>query len=262
MKYGVSVISIIPCRSEPADQAEQTTQLLFGEHYKVLEERKKFVRIRNAFDGYESWICRRQHTEIYEEEYSHLNDLHMCCSTLDLLGILTCKDDDSIITLPLGATLPGIKDGTFQLAGKVYEYSGDIISKPGKDKVKLIEHALMYENAPYLWGGRSPFGIDCSGYTQMIYKLNGIKLPRDASQQAKIGTTLSFVEEAEPGDLAFFDNAEGNITHVGILLENNHIIHASGKVRIDRIDHQGIYDESTRSYSHSLRIIKRIYPHK
>jgi len=117
---------------------------------------------------------------------------------------------------------------------------------------------MMYLNAPYLWGGRSPFGIDCSGFTQVIYKLNGFKLPRDASQQATIGETLSFIEESESGDLAFFDNEEGNIIHVGIMLENNNIIHASGKVRIDKIDHQGIFNSETNTYSHRLRLIKKI----
>ena len=116
----------------------------------------------------------------------------------------------------------------------------------------------MYINSPYLWGGRSPFGIDCSGFVQLVYRMNGIQLPRDASDQAKIGQTLSFIEEAEEGDLAFFDNNEGDIIHVGIMLEDNRIIHASGKVRIDKIDHQGIYNVDTKQYSHRLRIIKAI----
>ena len=131
-------------------------------------------------------------------------------------------------------------------------------TKKNELKVRLIENAYMFMNAPYLWGGKTPFGIDCSGLSQMVYKLNGIHLPRDAYQQAEKGITLSFVEEAEPGDLAFFDDAEGNITHVGILLENNLIIHASGKVRVDPIDHQGIFNKELNNYSHKLRLIKKI----
>jgi cell wall-associated NlpC family hydrolase len=121
----------------------------------------------------------------------------------------------------------------------------------------IIENAYMYLHSPYLWGGRTPFGIDCSGFTQMVYKLAGIRLKRDASQQAEQGTLINLIDEARQGDLAFFDNEEGRIIHVGIMLPNNKIIHASGKVRIDSIDHHGIYNLETKKYTHNLRIIKR-----
>jgi cell wall-associated NlpC family hydrolase len=116
----------------------------------------------------------------------------------------------------------------------------------------------VYLNAPYLWGGKTPFGIDCSGFTQMVYKLNGYHLKRDASQQATEGEPLSFIEESEPGDLAFFDNEEGKIIHVGIIMDNNYIIHSSGKVRIDRLDHLGIYNAETNRHTHKLRVIKKM----
>ena len=125
-------------------------------------------------------------------------------------------------------------------------------------KEHLLETAYLYLNSPYLWGGKTPFGIDCSGFTQMVYRLNGYHLFRDASQQAKQGEALSFIEESEPGDLAFFDNAEGEIIHVGIIMRDNYIIHAHGKVRIDRIDHSGIFNVDSNQYSHNLRVIKKI----
>ena len=125
-------------------------------------------------------------------------------------------------------------------------------------KENLISTALLYLNTPYLWGGKTPFGIDCSGFTQMVYKLNGYALKRDASQQVDQGEALSFIEESEPGDLAFFDNTEGEITHVGIIMKDNYIIHAHGKVRIDRLDHTGLFNMQSNTHTHDLRVIKRI----
>ena len=138
-----------------------------------------------------------------------------------------------------------------------HSYEGKI-TEGLKDKSQLLKTAFSYLNAPYLWGGKTPFGIDCSGFTQMVYKLNGYRILRDASQQATQGEALSFIEESEPGDLAFFDNSEGHITHVGIIMPNNYIIHAHGKVRIDRLDHSGIYNEEKRQHTHKLRVIKKI----
>jgi cell wall-associated NlpC family hydrolase len=126
------------------------------------------------------------------------------------------------------------------------------------NKSNIVNTALLYLNTPYLWGGKTPFGIDCSGFTQMVYKLNGFNILRDASQQASQGEVLSFIEESSPGDLAFFDNNEGEITHVGIIMEDHRIIHAHGKVRIDLLDQSGIYNLDTKIHSHKLRMIKKI----
>ena len=122
------------------------------------------------------------------------------------------------------------------------------------------EVARLYLNTPYLWGGRTPFGIDCSGFVQMVYRFAGIQLPRDASLQVKGGVSLGFIDEAQPGDLAFFESEEGAIVHVGILTGNRRIIHASGTVRVDPIDHHGIFNMQANGYSHRLRIVKRFFP--
>ena len=253
MQYGISNLSIIPMRNEAADQSEMVNQIIFGEHFKILECRKEWSRIRLAHDNYEGWICNKQWIEILEEEYTQL-DKDISTITNDILDIITKKQHQPIV---IGSILPNYKSGYALINNEMYKFDG--LTTPGfTQKKKLIENALMYLNAPYLWGGRSPLGIDCSGFTQMVYRLQGINLPRDAYQQADVGTTLSFVEESEPGDLAFFDNKEGKIVHVGIILEENHIIHASGKVRIDRIDQQGIFNTEIGTHTHKLRLIKSI----
>ena len=253
MKYGISNLSIVPMRDDAADQAEMVNQILFGEHFKVLESRKKFSKIRLAHDSYEGWICNKQWIEIEEDIYKTL-DKEVATITTDILDIITKEHHQPIV---IGSILPSYKSGHALINNEMYQFDG--LTTPGfVKKEKLVENALIYLNAPYLWGGRSPLGIDCSGFTQMVYRLQGIDLPRDAYQQAEVGTTLSFVEESEPGDLAFFDNTEGKIIHVGIILEDNHIIHASGKVRIDRIDQQGIFNTEIGTHTHKLRLIKSI----
>ncbi|MDA9808095.1 C40 family peptidase [Flavobacteriales bacterium] len=253
MNYGISNLSIVPMRNEAADQSEMVNQVIFGEHFKVLEIRKKWSKIRLAHDSYEGWICNKQWIEIEEDIYKQL-DKEVATITTDILDIITKTHHQPIV---IGSILPSYKSGHALINNEMYQFDG--LTTPGFiKKDKLVENALMYLNAPYLWGGRSPLGVDCSGFTQMVYRLQGVDLPRDAYQQAEVGTTLSFVDESEPGDLAFFDNTEGKITHVGIILEDNHIIHASGKVRIDRIDQQGVFNTKIGNHTHKLRLIKSI----
>ncbi len=257
MEYGICQLSIIPGRAEPADQSEIVTQLLFGDHYKIIDTRKKWAKVRMGYDKYECWIDAKQVHMVSEEEYLEFHNYSGSHVALDLVNVLANGED--MMPIVVGSTLPSFADGKSSVQDQVYEYGGETRELNWNvTKDKITEYAYMYLNAPYLWGGRTPFGIDCSGYSQIVYKLAGKQIPRDASQQAELGQTLSFIEEAVPGDLAFFDNEEGNIIHVGIMLEDNHIIHASGKVRVDRIDHQGIYNDELRDYSHKLRIIKRI----
>jgi cell wall-associated NlpC family hydrolase len=158
----------------------------------------------------------------------------------------------------LGSSLPHFKDRTCRLGPTAYRFEGNVKCPEKLLTTKgIAENAYMYLHSPYLWGGRTPFGIDCSGFTQMVYKLAGIKLKRDAWQQAEQGSLIHLVDEARQGDLAFFDNDEGRIIHVGIVLPNNKIIHASGKVRLDSLDHHGIFNQETKKYTHNLRLIKR-----
>ncbi|MBZ0326638.1 MAG: C40 family peptidase [Altibacter sp.] len=248
MNYGICNLSIVPLRAETSDRSELVSQLLYGEVFKVLESRKKWSRIRLQFDGYEGWMDNKQFLTISEEDYNRLKKETPHYSA-DLVDFIT-SEENQLLSICLGSTI----NATALLK---HRFEGKSVSSIFP-KAHLIETALLYLNAPYLWGGKTPFGIDCSGFTQMVYKLNGYKLLRDASQQATQGEPLSFIEECEPGDLAFFDNTEGVIVHVGIVMNDNYIIHAHGKVRIDRIDHTGIFNYEKRTHTHKLRVIKRI----
>lgn len=258
MQYGICNLSVVPCRAEPSDKSEMVTQLLFGEHFQIIEAQKKWLYIRTAFDNYDCWIDSKQCMLISEETFTELQEIPMYVAS-DVIQLISHKEKQEMLPILMGSTLPYFDGETLNLQGVEYVYEGQVISSKEKiNKKKLIEFALNYLNTPYMWGGRTPFGIDCSGLTQLVYKLAGIKIPRDAYQQAEIGTTLSFLEEAEPGDLAFFDNELGQIIHVGIVMADGYIIHASGKVRIDRLDHYGIYNKEIHQYTHNLRLLKKI----
>ncbi|MFB9055602.1 NlpC/P60 family protein [Mariniflexile ostreae] len=248
MQYGICNLSIAPLRFEASDASELVSQLLYGDHFKVLEQRKSWSKIRLAYDKYEGWIDNKQYLEITEEQYTGLQ-LAAPKLSLDLVEFIE-DERGQLYPILLGSSLNGLS---------LLNHSHDSPFTQGEQpKKNLIPTAYSYLNSPYLWGGKTPFGIDCSGFTQMVYKLNGFKLLRDASQQATQGEALSFIEESEPGDLAFFDNNEGVITHVGIIMEDNYIIHAHGKVRVDRLDHSGIYNVDKNMHTHKLRVIKKI----
>jgi len=253
MKYGISNLSIIPMRSEASDKSEMVNQILFGEQFQIIEQRSKFSKVRLLHDKYEGWICNKQVSEVDKDTYDKLIDTEKFFTT-DILDIIK---SDYLQTIVIGSVIPSLSNGEFHLDNIVYSFDGPHTIGV-KEKSNLCINAMMYLNSPYLWGGRTPFGIDCSGFSQIIYRLNGFDIPRDAYKQAEIGTTLSFVEESEAGDLAFFDDKDGSIIHVGIILEDNYIIHASGKVRIDRIDQQGIFNTNLGIHTHKLRLIKSI----
>ena len=259
MKFGIAHLSVVPCRTEPSDRSEQSTQLLFGELLQVYEKKDSWFRIKVLNDRYECWIDENQFTFISQKEFEQLKNSTSYIVN-DLAEVLSNSKRTDLMTILIGSALPHLKDGWIRIGEKKWKYEGSYEPfRQNLDKNRLAENAMLFLNAPYQWGGRSPFGIDCSGFVQLIYKLNGFLLPRDASEQAKVGQTLSFIEEAEVGDLAFFDNQEGSITHVGIMLSNNRIIHASGQVRIDKIDHQGIFKVEKNNYSHQLRLITKIF---
>lgn len=255
MRYGICHLSIIPVRLEPSDASEMVTQLLFGEHIKVLEQRKKWSKIRIHFDGYEGYIDNKQYLEIDQDYYAALSEEkpHYAAEMVDYIT----GEDNYLSTAVIGSHLPNYDGGSFRILDKNFQYDGAVYQDT-LSKKELVHKAYLFLNSPYLWGGKTPFGIDCSGFTQMVYKLCGYALKRDAKDQAQQGEVLSFIEESEPGDLAFFDNSDGDIVHVGIIMNDYYIIHAHGQVRIDRLDHTGIYNVDTKKHTHKLRVIKKI----
>lgn len=250
MNFGICIVSVSPVRAEPSDKSEMVTQLLFGELITILETENNWLKIKAEYDNYEGWIDFKQISKLNETDFHRLKTNFY---SSDLFNLLVENNIPS--TIPLASHLPELTDNKFNINNKLYSYKGEYIDI--STKLSIPELAKAYINVPYLWGGKSNFGIDCSGLVQQVYKLAGIKLPRDASQQAKLGSNLSFIEETLPGDLAFFDNEEGEIIHVGIILENQKIIHAHGKVRIDLLDTSGIFNISQQKYSHKLRFLKR-----
>jgi gamma-D-glutamyl-L-lysine dipeptidyl-peptidase len=253
--YGACNLSIVPCRKEASDRSEMTTQLLFGDVFTILEETEKWALIKNAYDGYESWIDKKQYVKLSETDFNEIT-LHQQAISADAISVITVSDSNQVMPLVAGSVLPYLKEGICRIGNTRYLFEGPSHTTIHPTRNVIVENAFQYLNAPYLWGGRSPFGIDCSGFTQIVYRLSGLKILRDAYEQATQGKVLSFVEEAQPGDLAFFDNEDGKIVHVGIIVSEGTIIHASGKVRIDVLDHNGIFNQETKKYTHRLRVLK------
>jgi len=256
-KFAICRVAIAPLRPAPSDKAEISTQLLFGDAVEVLEQAEPWWRIRNAYDDYEGWMDFKQLIVLSREEYIAAQNYQLMVPA-QVVNAVTAEDGTAFY-LPAAAALPAYADAACQIGNQQFRVNFDPhqVSSPTEEKIR--ELALFFLNAPYLWGGRTLFGIDCSGFSQAVYKLAGIRIKRDASQQAEQGQIVNFLPEVKTGDLAFFDNAEGRIIHVGIILDKDKIIHASGRVRIDPIDDQGIYSPELGRYSHRTRIIKRFF---
>lgn len=268
MHFGICLQCAIAVRNEASHRAEMTSQLLFGELYRILDHYQGWLKIRTSYDDYEGWIDERQSTPLEEEEFLRIFNADTPCVS-DLVQMIRNETTKEFFPVLLGSSLPGIEAQYFTINGENYLYEGQVSDSTLLEeaespqeilmaKQSILDDAGIYMHAPYLWGGRSPFGLDCSGYVQMVYKMKKIKLLRDASQQATQGEVVSLLDESEPGDLVFFDNEEGQIIHAGILIDRTHVIHCSGQVRIDPIDHEGIFSGKEERYTHKLRVIKRV----
>ena len=256
MKYAGCCVPVSALRKEPSHRSEMVSQLLFGECCMLLEYGKdNWIKVKCRYDDYEGW-CQLSHVvEIDEENYLQAD------KELTDEWVNEVDYNGHQMYVPMGSSLTSLTHGRAFWRKNLVKYSGKVW-KPVVVKInqKIIKQiAYKFLNTAYLWGGKSVFGIDCSGFAQMVYKFLNVPLPRDAWQQAVKGDTVTSLKDVICGDLAFFDNEEGKITHVGIMLNPQEIIHASGKVRIDPIDSKGIINCDTGKRTHNLRLIKRYF---
>jgi hypothetical protein len=254
MSYLRCVVPVCPVRAEAAHRSEQVSQLLFGETAELIESSGDFVKIKCSYDNYEGWCQLSQLQEMKQSSPENFT-VNLCADWVNEI-VLNGKK----MYLPFASVITTSTNQNVAEEVQNFKYSGKILTEEDQlfTEENLIKIAYTFINTPYLWGGRSVFGIDCSGFAQLVFKCLNISLLRDASQQATQGEAIGFLMEAKFGDLAFFDNEAGKITHVGILLNTDTIIHASGKVRIDTIDNFGIVSSDTRKRTHTLRVIKRM----
>ena len=246
-KLHICTAALAPCYSEAKDESEMITQLLFGQLLVVLEKCEgNWLKIKNLDDNYEAWISSKQ-----VEECEPKLRYDECYVTKQTLGRAVSEEDS--LFLPAGSRLYNLKNNYFNHNGKRYKWESGynlVIAD-----VELL--ALNFLNAPYLWGGKSILGMDCSGLIQLVYSLFEHNIPRDSGDQKKASKKIEFVNK-RLGDLAFFKNKKGNVNHVGFVLDNNEIIHASGKVRIDTLTTDGIINKETNKLSHIYESIGRI----
>jgi len=252
MEYGICNLSIIPLRAEADDRSEQVSQVLFGETFEITEWKENWVKITTSYDNYTGWIGRLQFTMLGHLAFKKIKQTPPPLTHRAVTQAWKITNN-SVLYLPMGSSLSFLEGTTCHIGDDRFEIIGEI-----GETENIVVTAISFLNTPYLWGGRSHFGVDCSGFTQAVFKLQGTHLLRDASQQVNQGFTVNSLKETKLGDLAFFDNTEGKVVHVGILLNNEKIIHASGKVKIDTVDEKGIYSEDLKRYTHKLRAIKRI----
>ncbi len=257
---GICYQAYIPMRKEPDETSEMVNQVLFGESFSILEELKPVNQslIRLHHDNYDGWVNSNGIYKLSDIDWESLNKLPFRVSHEIISQVEPCTNTDPAIKIGCGSILRISSPEKTIIGHSEYLIPKIPLNDPSKTRENLVKNGLKLLSLPYLWGGRGGFGFDCSGLCQNLYRQVGIEIPRDASVQAKLGHSVNFIDEVMPGDLAFFDNEEGNIIHVGMILGEGKILHASGMVKIDEIDHQGIFSKKQNRYTHQLRLIRKL----
>lgn len=255
MNKAINLLSVIPMRKEPAHRSEMVSQLLFGERADRLGEEKDFTRVRSEYDGYEGWIQSNQLEDLPGENAPATQFTAAYTGKVFVGGKLIRVPYGSPWYAPASGPLMEQKQVEYLVAAsEIWDSSGLALTE---DSLRTVYE--IYLNTPYLWGGKSVFGIDCSGFAQQVFKMFGLPLLRDAYLQAGQGEAVEHLSSSRTGDLAFFHNEKGNVIHVGIILKENRIVHASGKVRIDVLDEEGIINTDTGKRSHRLHSMRRYF---
>lgn len=253
--YAVAHLSYFPVRKEADHRAENITQLLFGEVFEIIESKDNWHFIKQVFDAYQGWI---DNTELKLLSGEKAQEMIKQIPVYSAGFFQQVSYETNRQTIGFGSSLPFWNGKTFKIGEEEFFLKGEVIqADPSYPNEFLIERAKLLLGVPYLWGGRTTFGIDCSGFVQSIFKLADVKLPRDAYQQKEMGIEVKLTD-AVCGDLAFFINEVGRTSHVGLLIDNKHIIHASGKVRIDKLDEKGIFNAERAKYTHKLELVRRV----
>ncbi len=263
-EYRIVLHSMVPVRAAASEESEQLTQLLFGETCDVLDSVPRWTKIRNHSDGQVGWVDFKMVSPIHVEELEAYRSGDFSTRVRFPLAFAVSQHNQQTFPLTAGTVLPNYKDGTFEVLGAKFMIDSSLVSGPLElTKDSFMEVIRFFFNIPYLWGGKNALGLDCSGLTQVVMSLFGKALPRNAREQVMCGMEVGFLQEVQCGDLAFFDHQSRsaeltNISHVGILLDSEHIIHCSGRVKVERIDAQGIISSETGEYTHDLRAIRRM----
>jgi len=258
MNHGIVHIPCKGLRKEPSEQSEMTSQLLFGEIFETSEKSPGWLLIKNEFDGYEGWISQSGIALLAEEKLLQYRNYSKCIQPDTFLSLQRSSGEERML-IPAGSVVYYEENAPLKVhCGETYRVENPCRKISGDLTGRIIKTGRQFLNTPYLWGGKSTYGTDCSGLVQTVFKILGLSLSRDTSLQVTQGTAVNMLPEARTGDLVFFDDDEGEIVHVGLLMEPGLVLHASGLVRIDPIDHQGIYNRELKRYTHKLRVIKRV----